>query len=152
MYDFVDQRVTSLDHGGRFLIWSMRSWVHALGKSKCPPSAIGPAFAKWNMIGALPHFHMAMMVLNRDALEILRFAPLGCHHVSEDEALLLNLFRSLRNNNPKVVRDTLTLMVNEDSVGSLFVALTALALRLAEAGLIPEAPVRQWRSQGAIEE
>jgi hypothetical protein len=149
MYDYVDQRVTSLDHGGRFLIWSMRSWVHALAKSKCPPSAIGPAFAKWNIIGALPQFHMAMMILNRDGLEMLRFGPLHCHRVSEDEALLLNLLRTLRRDNPEVVRDTLALMINEDSVGSLFVALTALALRLADAGLIPEAPARR-RSQGAI--
>lgn len=29
MYDYIDRPVTSLDHGGRFLVWAVRSWVTA---------------------------------------------------------------------------------------------------------------------------
>jgi len=32
MYDFIDRPVTDLGHGGRLLIWSMRSWVQAMSE------------------------------------------------------------------------------------------------------------------------
>lgn len=139
MYEFVDQRVTSLDHGSRFLIWSMRSWVKALTERRCPPSAIGPAFAKRGMIAALPHFHTAMRLLNRDGLDTFRVAPLDCHHVAEDEALLLSLVRALRDDQPDSVRKTVELMVTEDAVVPLLAAFTAIAIQLAEKGIFPEA-------------
>lgn len=44
MYDFLDRPLTSLDHGGRFLVWSTRSWVQAAGNRKCPASVIARAF------------------------------------------------------------------------------------------------------------
>jgi hypothetical protein len=140
MYDFVDRPVTSLDRGGRFLIWSMRRWVRALAEHACPPNAIGPAFAKWNMIGALPDFHMAMTVLNRDALDSVHFAPLDCLRVAEDEAILLHLFRAMHDTPPDRMLAVLSLVVMEDATAPLLAALTGIARRLADAGLIPQAP------------
>jgi hypothetical protein len=142
MYDFIDQRVTSLDNGGRFLIWSMRNWVTALGQRQCPPNAIGPAFAKWGMIAALPHFHMAMMLLSRDSLMTLKFSPINCLIVGEDEALFLALFRAVACDRPEQLRQTLELIIDEDSVPALIEALVAVALHLNNASLIPEAPQR----------
>ncbi len=140
MYDFVDQRVTSLDRGGRFLIWSMRSWLTAFGEGRCPSSALGPAFVKWGMVEALPHFAMAMTLLARHAHQPLSFAPLPCWRVREDEAVMLGLFRGMRDNAPDQTVETLALIVDEDSVSPLLTAMTGFAMRLAGAGLIPEAP------------
>lgn len=147
MYDFIDQRVTILDNGGRFLIWSMRNWVTALGQRQCPPNAIGPAFAKWRMIAALPHFHMAMILLSRESLMTLKFSPLNCLVIGEDEALLLSLFCSIACDRPERLPETLGLIIDEDSVPSLLKALVAVTLHLNNAGLIPEAPQRRHAPQ-----
>jgi hypothetical protein len=151
MYDFFDQRVTNLDRGGQFLVWSMRNWVLAIQNRQCPPNAIGPAFAKWGMIGALPHFHMAMMILSKEGLETLQFSPIGCLHVSDDEALMLSLFRSLRDDLPDQVRGMTELLVTEGFVAPLFAALTAVSMQLAESGLIPEAPAPSRLPSGVPE-
>ena len=147
MYDFIDQRITSLDNGDRFLIWSMRNWVAALGQRQCPPNAIGPAFAIWGMIAALPHFHMAMILLGRESLMTLKFSPINCLVIGEDEALLLGLFRSIACDRPERLLETLGLIIAEDSVPSLLKALVAVTLQLNKAGLIPEAPQRRRTRQ-----
>lgn len=140
MYDFVDQRVTSLDRGGRFLIWSMRSWLTAYGEGRCPSAALGPAFVKWGMIEGLSHFSMAMTLIAHHAHQPISFAPLACGRVREDEAIMLGLFLAMRDDVPDRVAETLGLIVEEDSVPPLLTALTGLAMRLADAGLIPERP------------
>jgi len=140
MYDFVDRRVTSLDRGGRFLVWSMRSWVAAFGEGRCPSAALGPAFMKWGMIDALPHFAMAMLLLARHAHQPVSFAPLPCGRVREDEALMLGLFRMMRDETPDRVTDTIALIVEDEVVSPLLTAITAFTMQLADAGLIPEAP------------
>ena len=142
MYDFIDQRVTTLDRGGQFLVWSMRNWVLAIQNRQCPPNAIGPAFAKWGMICALPHFHMAMMILSKEGLETLQFSAPSCLQISDDEAMILALFRSLRDDLPEQGRAMTELLVSEGFAAPLFAALTAVSMRLAESGLIPEAPHR----------
>jgi hypothetical protein len=147
MYDFIDQRVTSLDNGGRFLIWSMRNWVTALGQRQCPPNAIGPAFAKWGMIAALPHFHMAMLVLSRESLMTLKFSPINCMQIGDDEALLLGLFRSIACDRPERLPETLGLIITEDFIPALLKALVAVTLHLSNADLTPEAPQRRRTQQ-----
>jgi hypothetical protein len=142
MYDFIDQRVHALDRGGQFLIWSMRNWVLAIQNRRCPPNAIGPAFAKWGMIGALPHFHMTMIILSKEGLATLQFSPPACLQISDDEAMMLSLFRSLRDDMPDQVRAMTEMLVTEGFVAPLFAALTAVSMRLADSGLIPEAPTR----------
>jgi hypothetical protein len=140
MYDFIDQHVTSLDRGGQFLIWSMRNWVLSVQNRQCPRNAIGPAFAKWGMIGALQHFHKTMMLLSKEGLETLQFSPPACLQISDDEAIMLSLFRSLRDELPEQVRAMIEMLVTESYVAPLFAALTAVSMRLADSGLIPEAP------------
>jgi hypothetical protein len=137
MYDFVDRPVTNLDQGGRFLVWSMRRWVNALRERQCPASAIGPAFAKWKMITGLQPFHRAMLTFNSRALETFRFCPLPCNHVSEHEAIILSLVCSLRDSRPQAVRDTLALLVEEDSIGDMLEALSALGGCMDRAAIFP---------------
>jgi hypothetical protein len=140
MYDFVDRPVTSLDHGGRFLIWSMRSWVRSLHGSKCPCTAIGPAFVKWNMMTGLPHFNMMMAILNREGIQNLSFGQLGCLRVREHEAVIISLIRSLYVGKHYQVRDTLQLLVHADATTNMMTALTALGHAMVGAGLFPSAP------------
>lgn len=140
MYDFVDRPVTALCKGGRFLIWSMRSWTVALGGQVCPASTIAPAFAKWRMIGGLQPFHRTMLLLNRDALEVMQIAPLDCGLVSEDEALLLALVRSASRAEDLATRKTLDMLVDSQATGDLMSSLGSLCQSLAKAGLIPRTP------------
>ena len=141
MYQYVDRSLSTLDEGCRFLVWSMRAWVTAIGKKRCPAQLLAPAFAKWRMIGGLQPFHRAMVLLNRDALETLAFCPRGCSHVSEHEAVILELITSLRDRGPQPTRETIELVVGEDSVGDLLETLSRIGAALAIAGIFPGEPV-----------
>ena len=140
MYDYIDRPVTQLGRGGRFLIWSMRSWVQAMRGEPCPSSVLAPAFAKWKMIGGLQPFHRAMLLLNRDALETFGFCSLTCNRVSEHEAIMLTLIGAAGTGHRQRLRETLALIVEEDSVGDLLRSLCELAGAMSAAMLLPEAP------------
>lgn len=137
MYDFLDRPVTSLDHGGRFLIWSMRSWVKAMGKRQCPVHAIGNKFARWKMITGLQPFLRMMALFNLHGLETFGFCALGCNHISEHEAIILSLVCSLRDSRPETVRDTIALLVEEDFVGDVIEALSTLGRSMDQALIFP---------------
>lgn len=140
MYKYVDRPLDTLDQGGRFLVWSMRAWVTAIGHKRCPAQLLAPAFAKWRMIGGLQSFHRAMMLFNRDALETFAFCPLACSHVSEHEAIILELITSLRGRGAQATRETLELLLAEDSVGDMLETLSRLGAVLAIAGIFPGEP------------
>lgn len=140
MYQYVDRPLNTLDEGCRFLVWSMRAWVTAIGHKRCPAQLLAPAFARWRMIGGLQPFHRAMMLFNRDALETFAFCPLACPHVSEHEAVILELITSLRDRGAQATRETLELLVCDDSLGDMLDALARLGAVLAIAGIFPGAP------------
>jgi len=137
MYDFVDRRVTALDPGSRFLVWSMRLWVTAIGLGQCPTPAVAPAFARWRAIGALPAFMKAMALLNRDAMETFHFRPLACECVSEHEAIILSVIRSMHEGRYIDATETLALLVTCDSLGELVEAGSKLVQFLGPIGLCP---------------
>jgi hypothetical protein len=141
MYHFIDRRTTSLDDGGRFLLWSMRRWVSAAQQQICPPAMLSDDFAKRGMSAALPHFHMAMMTMARDGLRTMYFAPLNCSAVGEDEALLLSIFAQMAAQKPDFLRDTAKLLVKEEMAAALARALAGVGVSLAVAGLLPATPV-----------
>jgi hypothetical protein len=141
MYDFLDRPVTSLDRGGRFLIWSVRSWVKALSERQCPGSLLGGAFSRWNMIAGLQPFLRTMTLFNCSGLETFRFCALACNHVSEHEAIILSLVCALRDQPPERLRDTLALLVEEDRIGDILAALSALGRIMHEAAIFPARPV-----------
>lgn len=140
MYDLVDRPVTTLDAGGRFLVWAMRSWVKTGSDGGCSASAIAPAFAKWRMIGGLQPFHRAMLILSGGALETIRFCALSCNHVSEHEAILIGLVRSLGGGQAVAAHDTVALMVEEDRVSDCFDAFAGLAAAMGHAEILPGIP------------
>jgi hypothetical protein len=141
MYEFLDRPVTSLDHGGRFLVWSMRSWVAAAGAKTCPANRIAPAFAHWQMLSGFQPFLRMMALFNRYGLAELGFGALRCHRVSEHEAIILSLLCSLRDRRPAQVQATLVMLVDEDGIGDLIEALAQLGNAMAAAGIYPERPV-----------
>jgi len=141
MYQYVDRPLSSLDEGSRFLVWSMRAWVTAIGHKRCPAQLLAPAFAKWRMIGGLQPFHRAMVLFNRDALETFGFCAMACNHVSEHEAVILELVTSLRDRGASATRQTLELLVQDESVGDLLETLARLGAAMAVAGIFPAAPV-----------
>lgn len=141
MYQYVDRPLSTLDEGCRFLVWSMRAWVTAIGHQRCPAQLLAPAFARWRMIGGLQPFHRAMVLFNREALETFAFCPMACDHVSEHEAVILELVTSLRDRGAMATRDTLELLVGEDTVGDVLETLSRLGAALAIAGIFPGVPV-----------
>jgi hypothetical protein len=142
MYDFLDRPVTSLDPGGRFLIWSMRSWVKAMSDRSCPASVLGNAFARWGMIAGLQPFLRMMAVFNRSGLETFQFCALACNHVSEHEAIILSLVCSLNEGRPEAVCDTLALLVEEDAITDCITAFAALGRNLEKAAIFPQRGLR----------
>lgn len=148
MYQYVDRPLSTLDDGARFLVWSMRAWVTAIGRKRCPARMLAPAFAKWRMIGGLQAFHRTMLLFNRDALETFAFCSLSCPHVSEHEAVILELVTSLRDRGPVATRETLDLLIAEESVGDMLETLSRLGAVMAIAGIFPgeTAPARDLRA------
>ena len=140
MYQYVDRPLTTLDEGCRFLVWSMRAWVSAIGRKRCPAQMLAPAFAKWRMIGGLQPFHRTMLLFNRDALETFAFCSLSCPHVSEHEAVILELITSLRDRGAQATRETLELLVAEEGVGDMLETLSRLGAVMAIAGIFPGEP------------
>lgn len=130
MYQYLDRPIGSLDEAGRFLVWSMRGWTQSMAERRCPPSVLAAAFDRSSLPEALPHFHMAMMTLNRDGLEKLGFGQLDCPHVSEGEAILLSLLRLIGVGHQDAADATIALLVKEEAVFVLKRALTAVAILL----------------------
>lgn len=140
MYDYLDQPVARLDHGGRFLIWAMRHWVQAMHDRQCPACVIGPAFVKWRIMPALGPFQTMMATLNMHALHDLNFAPCRCATVSEDEALLIGLIAGVGQRTSEEMTRIAALVVADDKVEQLRDSIAALGEIMTEAGIIPGKP------------
>jgi hypothetical protein len=134
MYAFVDRPVKSLFNSGRFLLWAMRAWVHAAERERCPPQVLHRGFAAVDAASALPDFHIAMALLAGDAVETLLLAPMPCLQISEDEAILLGLWRDFSLGNAANAHATLALLAEGESVGPIAKAMGAAVDRLVAAG------------------
>lgn len=134
MYEFVDQPVDSLSDEGRFLLWAMRGWAHAVERGQCPPRALCRGFASVRSLAALPDFHIALAMLGSDALGSIKLAPMNCIAIVEDEAVLLSLWRNISQGDHADARAMLTLLVDKGSVTSISVAMIAAAAKFADAG------------------
>jgi hypothetical protein len=140
MYAFIDRPVLSLDPGGRFLVWTVRNWVKAMAEGRCPAAAVGPAFAKWNLMTAFAPFHRMLAVLNAHGLQTFAVAPVECRCVAEHEALFLSLVSGLEQR-PAVLQGTLALMVEDEHVPALLDAVATLGGAMLEMGIFPREPV-----------
>lgn len=134
MYAFVDRPVERLCNCGRFLLWAMRGWALAAERGQCPPQKLRRGFVAVDAPGALPDFHVAMALLGGDAVRTLRLAPMPCLQISEDEAILLGLWRDFSLGDAANARATLALLAEGDSVGPIAKAMGAAIDRLVAAG------------------
>lgn len=134
MYDLIDRPVDNLCEDGAFLLWATRTWSHAMSAKVCPPLALSSGFAAFGALPALSHFHTAMALLSRDALEKIRIAPMDCQRIAEDEAILLGLWRDLAVGDIARLRATLALLVDEEVIDPLVKAMTAAAAMLVASG------------------
>lgn len=134
MYAFVDRPVERLCNGGRFLLWAMRAWVSAAERGQCPPQMLYRGFTAVEARAALPDFHIAMAMLAGDAVEMLALSPMPCLQISEDEAILLGLWRDFSLESTANAHATLALLAEEDSVGPIAKAMGAAVDRLVAAG------------------
>lgn len=137
MYEYVDRPVTSLDPGSRLLVWLMRNWVRSVHARRCPCTAIGTTFVQYDMPDALPHFQMMMLTINREASEKFGFGDVHCNHVLEHEALLISLMQRVPQSSPDAMRTMLGVVVAQDAVATLYLAMSAFADEMVNAGILP---------------
>lgn len=78
-----------------------------------------------------------MALFNRHGLENFQFCALQCNHVSEHEAIIICLVCGLVDERPETMRKTLDLLVEEEAVGDLILALTHLGKAMDAAGIYP---------------
>jgi hypothetical protein len=140
MYDFIDRPVTALDPGGRFLVWTLRNWVRASTEGRCPAAAVGPAFAKWHMMGAFPAFHRMLSLINAHGSQTFCVAPVDCRTVTEHEALFLALVNGLEKRKPALLRDTIAMMIEDEHVGGILAAVSMVGGAMKEVGIFPQPP------------
>lgn len=137
MYSLIDQSTERLCRGSHFLLWAMRGWIYAMEKQKCPPAALGPGFSCAGLLTALPHFNQVMGLLNRNSLENVAVAPMPCQRITEDEAIILALWRDLAFARTDIVHGTLALLVEEDAITPLYQAMATICDRMKDANLPP---------------
>jgi hypothetical protein len=135
MYEFVDRHPDTLDRTSRFLLWAMRKWVHARTIQTCPCMAVYRGFGDARAAAAVSDFHIAMILLNGDALEPLTLAPMGCRRICEDEAVLLALWRGIGGEDSALVGGTLQRLVRAEAVRPIARAMAACGTQLVMAGL-----------------
>ena len=134
IYDLIDRPVASLGNGARFTLWAMRRWATSVEERTCPPIALGPGFESVNALGLLPHFHIAMALLNRHGRDRIALAPVGCRRIVEHEAILLTMWYDLSLGRIEQVRATLVLLVEDSMVEPATRALTLACVGLTAAG------------------
>lgn len=148
MYACVDRPVDQLGNGSRFVLWAMRAWANASRRSLCPRGAIGGAFVNMGAAAALPDFHQAMSALRAAPGVPLRFAPLACRTIVEDEAIMLSLWAMLVAGQHEAARATLRLMVPAATADLLTEALSAATDHLCRARLAPAGLMHLMNSNG----
>lgn len=134
MYVFIDRPVEDLNNAGRFVLWATRGWAHAVERGTCPPVALSGAFGRLGILPALPDFHIAMALINRDARARFAVAPMNCVHIVEHEAVLMTLWRDMSLGQFDHMKATLALIVEETSVSPISRAMTVAAAKIVAAG------------------
>lgn len=134
MYEFVDRHPAALGSTSRFLLWAMRGWTQARANQACAPMTLYRGFSSAGATAALSDFHIAMILLNGDALERLTLAPMSCGRICEDEAVLLALWQGVGRENSTLVGGTLERLVKEEAVRPTARAMAACGTQLVMAG------------------
>ncbi|MEI9926924.1 MAG: hypothetical protein WDN44_03445 [Sphingomonas sp.] len=128
MYRYLDRTLSQLEPPAMFLVGAMRDWVWSVGHERCPCRALIARFAAAGLGGTAFEFGTAMAILNRGALDMLRFGPPGYARISDDEARLLALFDA---QNQTARHRMAAVLVEEAAVARLTQAIAAIVADLA---------------------
>lgn len=134
MYVFVDRPVDKLNNAGRFVLWATRGWAHAVEQGTCPPLVLSRAFERLGVLPALPDFHIAMILINKDGRTRIAVAPMNCLHIVEHEAVLMTLWRDMSLGQFDHMKATLALLVEETSVSPISRAMMMATAKIIAAG------------------
>jgi hypothetical protein len=134
MYDFIDRHPNTLARSGRFVLWAMRGWAHGVAKKACPPVLLYHGFATLGAGAALSDFHVAMVLLHRNALTAPKLGQMGCCRIHEDEAVLLSLWQAVARDDSAMVAGTLQHLVRQEAVRPVARAMAACSMQLVLAG------------------
>jgi hypothetical protein len=129
MYDLIDRPVADLPPFERFLLGATRAWVHALTLAGAPDAATAGGFADHGGADAAAAFDHAMRLLDRDSTETLVFQR-PCHAtVEETEAVVIAMWRLVRDDRIAPARAAAAALVG-DAAGGLVAAMVRAAGRL----------------------
>jgi len=129
MYDLIDRPVADLPPFERFLLNATRAWVHALTLAGAPQAATAGGFADRGGEDAATAFDAAMRVLDQGSTETLVFQR-PCHStVEETEAVVIALWRLVRDDRIAPARVAAAALVGGQA-GALVSAMVRAAGRL----------------------
>ena len=129
MYDLIDRPIADLPPFERFLLGATRAWVHALTLAGAPDAATAGGFADHGGADAATAFDATMRLLDRESTETLVFQR-PCHAtVEETEAVVIALWRLVRDDRIAPARSAATALVG-DAAGGLVAAMVRAAGRL----------------------
>ncbi len=142
MYSLVDRPVAGLPNSGRFILWAMRGWRYCQANHFDPKDRLSGAFEAMHASDALEPFDEAMAGF--DDIGYLDVAPMPQGMISEEEAVLLSLWKSLFSDERDRVFSTLGLLSRDDeSLAAIEFALRQATSAFQKAGLhfqIPATP------------
>jgi hypothetical protein len=129
MYDLIDRPVADLPPFERFLLRATRAWVHALTLAGAPEAATSGGFVDHGGADAATAFDTAMRVLDRGSTDTLVFQR-PCHAtVEETEAVVMALWRLVRDDRIAPARAAATGLVGGEA-GALVSAMVRAAGQL----------------------
>jgi len=134
VYHLVDQPTNVLSRSGHFLLWAMRGWRHAAERGACPPLALHQAFTQLNLRPMLPDFHIAMALLHHGGAVRLGFSSVDAPAISEDEAVLLGLWRDVAADENDKAQGTLVLLTGKETATPSLRAMRSTLAHLRGAG------------------
>ncbi len=115
MYDLIDRPVADLPPFERFLLDTTRAWVHALTLAGVPAAATAGGFTDRGGTDAATAFDTAMQVLDRGSIDTLVFQR-PCHStVEETEAVVIALWRLVRDDRIAAARGAAAALVGDDA-------------------------------------
>lgn len=116
MYAFIDRPAKELSNDSQFLVFAVRAWTELIERGCCPAASLASSFATAGLLPMLPHFHLTMALLNRDAVRRVVLAPLSYPLVLDDEAILLAVWRDAATRPADQIATALALLFGEDSL------------------------------------
>lgn len=137
MYSLVDQPVSRLTTGSRFILDAMRGWVLSAMQNRCPAVTLAPSFSQTGMLPVLGEFHSLMLGLHRQGRLRMAFGDFRQIRITEIEAILLALWTDAAADRGERARLVLELLVVERAVEGALACMGRITTHMAMLGFAP---------------